>query len=133
MKILKGVLALALVSTVFFSCKKDSISEPTQPTATFEGKWVGHYDYGDNGQKYYFCLYFKSGGVIEEYSSSGKLLGSGTWKMDTNKIITAEWVWPSSSKKYFIVAAYYPSDKQILGDWGYSKNAVDGGTFELEK
>ena len=124
---------MALVTAGLFSCKKDSITEPSQPATTFEGKWTGHYDYGDNGQKYYFCLNFKSGGVIEEYSSSGKLLGSGTWKMDANKIITAEWVWPSSNKKYFIVAAYYPGDKQILGDWGYAKNAVDGGTFELVK
>lgn len=124
-----GIIALFIaVLAGFSSCKKDDVKKP----GGIQGVWKGNYKIDPSSDKKFFSLRFGAGGVLEELSSSGSVTGTGEWQMDSNNIITGNYV-TVNGYEYSIMGAYYPQDGKILGNWGYDDSATDGGTYELSK
>lgn len=135
MKFLKFFIVALLLSTAFFSCKKDNNDDftPTPSNSAIEGKWVGKYGYQNDAPTIYFCLNVKPGGIIEELNSSGESKGSGTWSMNGNTF-TAKYQWKAPLNTIFsVIATYDPATGKLSGTWGWNDNATTGGKWENSK
>ena len=134
MKFLKFFIVTLLVSTAFFSCKKDNNDDFKTPSNTaIEGKWVGKYGYQNDAPTIYYCLNVKPGGVIEELNSSGESKGSGTWTLNGNTF-TAKYQWKAPLNTIFsVVASFDPATGKLSGTWGWNDNATTGGKWEQSK
>ena len=127
------ISALAFIAlftiTGLVSCKKDHDSPKV--SSGIQGHWEGTYKSSASGNTFFYAFNIKAGGVIEEVNSSGEVLGTGTWQIDNN-ILSAHYAWPSGTD-FSVLAAYYPQNNKLLGDWGYDNSATDGGTWEMSK
>lgn len=132
MKLFKSILFAGIAFLSFTACKKDSGG--SSKSTTVDGKWEGKFGNDNDAPTLFYSLNFKEGGVLEEIDQSGEVKGVGTWAMDnTNKIITGHTINTKEpvGNKYSIIAAFYPSQGKVLGNWGFGNSATDGGTFEL--
>lgn len=133
MKLIRSILFVSIAFLSFTACSKDS--DDSTPTAgVVSGKWEGKWGNDNDKPSLFFSLNFKDGGILEEYDQTGEVKGVGTWSYDiTNKIITGHTINQKApvGNKYSIIAAFYPSQGKVLGNWGFGGSATDGGTFEL--
>jgi hypothetical protein len=129
MKLIKSIALFSMLFALFTACKKDSDS----PGAVVDGTWVGKFGNDNDDPSVFYSLNFKPGGILEEIDQSGEVRGVGSWNIDNNNIITGHTVNTKSpvGKKYSIVAAFYPGQNVVLGNWGFDDSATNGGTFEL--
>jgi len=136
MKFLKFFIVALLLSTAFFSCKKDNNDDDfTPPSNTaVEGKYVGKYGYSSDAPTIYYCLDIKSGGVIDELSSTGSSkCVSGNWSMNGN-VFTAKYQWKAPLNTIFSVKATFdPATKKLVGTWGWNDDPTTGGKWEATK
>lgn len=132
MKLIRSILLVSLAFISFSACKKDSDSPSA--SGTLNGKWEGKWGNDNEAPSAFFSLNFKSGSVLEEIDQAGEVKGVGAWTIDNaNNIITGYTInsKPPVGNKYSIVAAFYPSQGKVLGNWGFGNSATDGGSFEL--
>lgn len=116
---------------MFTSCNKN---KDDKDPATIEGIWKGTYVDDATGETLFFSLYIKPNGVIEELDETGQVIGMGEWQLDAaTNVFTAKYEWNSNGQDFSIIAAFYPNDAKLLGNWGYDNSNTDGGTFELEE
>ena len=131
MKLLRSITSVLLLLVVFSACSKDSDSTPS--TTTFQGLWQGKFGNDNDAPSVFFSLKFKTGGVLEEIDTDGSVKGTGTYTIDNNNIVTGHTVNIKApvGNKYSYVAAFYPSQGKILGNWGFGNSGTNGGLFEL--
>ncbi len=131
MKFLKSITSVLLLLFVFSACSKDSESTPS--TTTFQGVWQGKFGNDNDAPSVFFSLNFKAGGVLEEIDTDGTVKGTGTYTIDNNNIITGHTVNIKApvGNKYSYVAAFYPSQAKVLGNWGFGNSGTNGGMFNL--
>jgi hypothetical protein len=130
MNLSKFIFSALLLTTAFVSCKKDKDDAPKN--AAIEGKWVGTYLNKASETEFFYSFNIKPGGIIEELDNSGAKIGEGTWKLENN-IFTARYYWPGGGNGFSVLAAFYPNDAQLLGDWGYGTSTTNGGVWEMKK
>jgi len=130
MKFLKSITSVLLLLVVFSACSKDSDSTPS---TTLQGAWQGKYGDDNEAPSVFFSLNFKAGGVLEEIDTDGTVKGTGTYTIDNNNIITGHTVNIKTpvGNKYSYMAAFYPSQAKVLGNWGFGNSGTNGGMFEL--
>jgi hypothetical protein len=121
----KSMALILLSCTLFISCSKDKDNGPV----SIEGTWEGTFNFGPNTQTYKWGLNLKAGGVMEGLDENGQVTGTGTWEIQNN-IITGDYV--ENGDVITIVAAFYPQQKKLLGDWGFD-GSVNEGTFDMSK
>ena len=129
-------LRIASVALILFftatACSKKSNNSTPSPSSV-AGVWVGKYGFGNETPTIFYSFNIKASGIIEELSSTGEVKATGTWEIDNN-ILTAKYtnVAPSTSK-YSVIGAFNSSTGKILGNWGYSSSATNGGTWEMTR
>jgi hypothetical protein len=130
MKFLKSITSVLVLLVVFSACSKNSDNTP--PT-TFNGVWQGKFGNDNDAPSVFFSLHFKAGGVLEEIATDGTVKGTGTYTIDNNNVVTGHTVNIKApiGNKYSYVAAFYPSQAKVLGNWGFGNSGTNGGMFEL--
>jgi len=130
MKFLKSITSVLVLLVVFSACSKNS---DNKPVTTFQGMWQGKYGDDNEAPSVFFSLNFKAGGVLEEIDTDGTIKGTGTYTIDNNNVVTGHTVNIKApiGNKYSYVAAFYPSQAKVLGNWGFGNSGTNGGMFEL--
>ena len=128
MKLLNATLAMVLLATFFFACKKETTTGTTGFTGIYQGKW------GDiTGDPHsFFKLEFKPGGNLIRYNESGQVTATGNWVMNGLEV-EASYIHNANNEKHSIKGIYTDFDGEIMGTWGYGNNKANGGTFMLKK
>ena len=134
--VLKCITILMLAIASFASCKKDNdLPAPQQQqTTAAEGLYAGKYGFGndvpDTEQKYRI----KAGGVFQEIgTSSGTVIGQGTWSMTGNKLTASYTMNFAPFNKYSIVATFNATTGKLVGTWGGEHNSADGGKIDMTR
>lgn len=132
MKLLKIVFLFALGLSVFTSCKKDK-DTITVPVADIAGKYEGKFGTDNNNPSSFYSFNIKQNGTLEELSSSGEMIGTGTWTLNGNSFRGSyHYIFPATS--FFVVTGTYDAhSKKITGTWGYGSNDKDGGKWHMTK
>jgi hypothetical protein len=122
----RGLALMLLSCTLFISCSKDK--DDNKPV-TIEGVWEGTYKYDSGSQTFKWGLNLKAGGVLEGLDANGQVTGTGTWEIENNIVYGTYF---ENGAEVTVIAAFYPEQKKLLGDWGYNGN-VNEGTFDMTK
>ncbi|HMR92755.1 MAG TPA: hypothetical protein PKC69_10580 [Chitinophagaceae bacterium] len=121
-----GIIILGLLfAAVFTSCSKSKSPNPV----TIEGTWQGTYGFGTSHTGYQFGFNILPNGIIERIDAAGNVKGTGEWEMQNN-ILMADF--SVGNADFSIMAAFYPGEGRLLGDWGYYPN-VDEGAWEMTR
>lgn len=131
MKFLKSACMALVMLLTFAACSK-STDKPA--TVSIEGIWTGKYGTGNNKPSSFYSFNIKANGVIEELDANGAVKGKGTWKLDNNNILMANYNYlPPANTEFSVIGAYNAQEGRILGNWGYGESVTDGGSWEMTK
>lgn len=132
MKVLRILLLLVFGISLFSSCSK-SHDPVSVPVSDLSGKYEGKFGTGTNSPSSFFGFNIKQNGTLEEISSSGEVIGTGTWTITGNNFTGSyHYIFPATS--FFKVAGTYDaSSKKISGTWGYGSSDKDGGKWFMTK
>lgn len=125
MKFLKSAVLAALLSTVFFACKKDN----NEPGFIIEGKWEGKLGNGNATPTGFIGLTIKPGGVLERTISSGSVSATGTWQLNGNSF-TGTYTFTSSGTVVNLVGTVDKAKNKISGTWS---NPSEDGQWYVNK
>lgn len=134
MKFLKFSLVALLMSTAFFSCKKDADNITShKPAPGIQGDWIGKYGFGNETPGIYYRFSIQESGLIDELNSSGVSKGGGTWNLN-GTTFTAHYQWKAPLNTIYTVSATYnEAAHKLSGTWGYGNSATNGGLWEQTK
>ena len=126
---MKRVFMIALLTAVFFACKKDDIKTVSTPTLSgiWEGKW------GDVGESptNFIKFEFKANGTMARFNEQGQVIASGTWTVSG---INFECTYTHASDgQVHKIAGLYTDFNGGNGPWGYGSSKANGGTIDLKK
>lgn len=126
---LKHILAFAIVAFfTFTSCKKDTPA-PQDPIV---GSWVGMYGSGGEDANTFYAFNIRANGVLEIKGQDNKVLGSGTWKLESGTF-TGIYTYDNFGDVYNLAAKYDEAAGELNGSWGSGKVSPDDGDFFLKK
>ena len=122
--------------TIFLGgCKKsDTTSTPTN--ASVVGTWMGTGQYGTTSgtPTYPFTLTFKANGTVDVVgnNSTAADTGTGTWTL-TGDVLTASYIYVSSSAAYSISGRFSASLTTMTGTIGLGSSTTGVGLFSVTK
>jgi hypothetical protein len=125
MKIVKNLMMVLALSSIFVACKKDKDT----PAYVVEGTYEGKLGSGVAIPTGFFGLQLKAGGVLNRITSTGDVTGTGTWKLVSNKL-TGDYV-GTNGIIVSIEATLDQSQGRFSGTWENSVN--NDGTFYATK
>ena len=125
MKIVKNLMMVLALSSIFVACKKDKDT----PAYVVEGTYEGKLGSGAAIPTGFFGLQLKAGGVLSRITSTGDVTGTGTWKLVSNKL-TGDYV-GTNGIIVSIEATLDQSQGRFSGTWENSVN--NDGTFYATK
>lgn len=123
MKCLKIVFLIALVTIGFISCRKDKVS------VDMSGTWEGNWGFGIEAPSNYEKWVMDKSGNLFAYDADGYLYASGSWEMDGHDF-EAQYT-PVGATYSYTFSGFEEGADVILGTWGETPSAIDGGTFEM--
>ena len=77
MKIVKNLMMVLALSSIFVACKKDKDT----PAYVVEGTYEGKLGSGVATPTGFFGLRLKTGGILERINSTADVTATGTWKL----------------------------------------------------
>lgn len=116
MKIVKNLMMVLALSSIFVACKKDKDT----PAYVVEGTYEGKLGSGVAIPTGFFGLQLKAGGILNRITSTGEVTGTGTWTLSSNKL-TGDYV-GSNGIIVSIEATLDQSQGRFSGHWENSVN-----------
>jgi hypothetical protein len=130
MSFIRSAALVLLLTVTFIACKKDSAPKSA---GIFEGTWKGNFGF-DNDEPNIFTGYvIKSGGVIQEISSTGKVKGEGKWDIQGNTLKGNYKMVFSPFSEYSVSIQVDQVTGLMTGTWGFDKSETTGGKLKLNK
>jgi hypothetical protein len=86
MKIVKILMIAFALSASLVACKKDDKVDVKLPDFKVEGAYEGKLGSGISIPNGFFGIRLKTGGVIERFNDSKEVTGTGTWKLEGDRL-----------------------------------------------
>lgn len=128
MSISKWFFVIAMAAVLLSSCGKDDFANSKGIVGTWEGKW----GFDDEVPSVFEKWEIKKNGEITAFNAASTQIAKGTWKLD-GLLFTMVYTPTGKSYTYSFEGLYHDKLKEIIGTWGDTPSASDGGDFEMYK
>ena len=126
MKISKIVFLGAMLTTTLISCRKEGGVKNNMA-----GTWEGRFGFGNEIPTYFEKWELEKNGDLTAYDPFGDVYATGSWETEGDDSFEAEYS-PVGANYSYTFSGFY-DEGEIVGTWGESPSAIDGGTFEMYK
>lgn len=127
-------LSVLLCLTILAACGGED--EPTAPSESMIGKWVGTYSLEGDPDTSDYTFFFAGGdstiGVIDGLGEEGDIEAAGSWTVVGDTVFTT-YTYDGGGSTYNTRAVLNSSRTRMTGIWGLDPNDSDGGTFTLRQ